>query len=492
MIPNVTRGADLPGLLGYLFGPGRRDEHVDQRVVAGYDPAELGTARGVDGTWDQVALAAMMTTGWHRLTSRPSQPVWHCSLSVPSDERPLDDAEWAEIATDFAERMGFGDAQDRSRCRWIAVHHGRSAGGNDHIHFVTMLATEVGKRHRFAQRSDYRMAQRACAAIEIGHGLLQRTPARDAAGDRTKRPVTTQRERLSAERRDRAPDREWLRIHVRAAAAGAENETDWIDRMKKAGLSLRPRTGPGGVVTGYAVARPGNQTWWGGGKLDGDLTLPRIRARWPGQLPASPSSWTTRLKPARLGDGDTANVAWRAAAEQLVDVALVDEPDATTALGDLACLLAQRLDYEGRSPVTVAAHQITRATAPPRQASPCPRSASTDALRAIARTLAAVNRPADDDSVEAVLLAVVRLVEQLAILAEANRRAHTAGTARSAQTGLQIQRPDPAERAVDSIRLAAAAYLTTTAEQPRAATPARPEHRVDHRQERHSEWGRGR
>lgn len=490
MIPNVTRGSDLPGLLGYLFGPGRRDEHENARVVAGYDPTELGTAQDSDGGWDQIALAAMMTTGYHRLTSRPSQPVWHCSLSVPSDERPLDDAEWRQIAEDFATRMGFGDGADRSRCRWIAVHHGPSTGGNDHVHFVVMLATEDGRRHRFAQRSDFKMAQRACDAIEIGHGLLQRTPARDAAaGDRTRRPVTSQRERLSAERRGRAPDREWLRIQVRAAAAGAVSETDWVVAMRSAGLLIRPRI-TGDVVTGYAVARPGSRTWFGGGKLDGDLTLPRIRARWPGDSPANPSSWTTPTKRVRLVDD--ADTAWRSAAEGLGGVVLVDESDAGTALGDLACLLAQRLDYEGRAEVTVAAHQITRATAPPRQPSPRPRSAAADALRAAARTIAATNRP-DDESAEAVLLAVVRLVTQLAILAETTRRAHTAGTARSAGTGLQIPRHrHPHTRAVDAIRLAAAAYLTTTTEQSHAPAPARSHHRAEHRQEHRPDRGRGR
>jgi hypothetical protein len=34
VIAKVTRGTDAAGLVRYLFGPGKSDEHVDQRVVA--------------------------------------------------------------------------------------------------------------------------------------------------------------------------------------------------------------------------------------------------------------------------------------------------------------------------------------------------------------------------------------------------------------------------------------------------------------------------
>lgn len=40
MIPAVhPRGAHVGGLLRYLFGPGKREEHVRPRVVAAWDGA---------------------------------------------------------------------------------------------------------------------------------------------------------------------------------------------------------------------------------------------------------------------------------------------------------------------------------------------------------------------------------------------------------------------------------------------------------------------
>jgi len=52
-------------------------------------------------------------------------------------------------------------------------------------------------------------------------------------------------------------------------------------------VRLRHSTTSPGQVTGYAVgltrhtARDGGVIWYGGGKLAADLTLPKLRARWP-------------------------------------------------------------------------------------------------------------------------------------------------------------------------------------------------------------------
>jgi hypothetical protein len=35
MIPNITRGGDVRGVITYLVGTGRREEHVDPHLVAG-------------------------------------------------------------------------------------------------------------------------------------------------------------------------------------------------------------------------------------------------------------------------------------------------------------------------------------------------------------------------------------------------------------------------------------------------------------------------
>ena len=37
MIPKVTKGTRVRGLLEYLWGPGKSDGHTNPRIVAGYD-----------------------------------------------------------------------------------------------------------------------------------------------------------------------------------------------------------------------------------------------------------------------------------------------------------------------------------------------------------------------------------------------------------------------------------------------------------------------
>lgn len=73
------------------------------------------------------------------------------------------------------------------------------------------------------------------------------------------------------------------------AAAGAGNEQEFFARLRQAAVLVKHRLSPRnpGQVTGYAAALPAGTTradqavWHGGGKLATDLTLPRLRHRWP-------------------------------------------------------------------------------------------------------------------------------------------------------------------------------------------------------------------
>jgi hypothetical protein len=144
VIAKITRGHDIRGLIRYLFSPGKANEHRDQRVIAG---SEVLTAPlGVDLDWTEVGLLgrsldlpradhAKVVTGGH---------VWHLSLSSRADDRHLTDEQWAEIATGAMDAMGFTETSGNAPCRWVAVGHGRSNAGNDHIHIAVSLVRENG------------------------------------------------------------------------------------------------------------------------------------------------------------------------------------------------------------------------------------------------------------------------------------------------------------------------------------------------------------
>jgi hypothetical protein len=57
VMPNITKGTRLRGLLEYLWGPGKAEEHTNPRIVAGYDdpdPDLLAPPRHGD-RWDDAA-----------------------------------------------------------------------------------------------------------------------------------------------------------------------------------------------------------------------------------------------------------------------------------------------------------------------------------------------------------------------------------------------------------------------------------------------------
>ena len=110
MIGKITspRGERVEGLIYYLFGPGRREEHTDPHLVAGWrHPAELEPPLREDGKRDFLRLlgllnqphAAMGKWGFRR-------PVWHCSMRAAPDDKMLSDDEWAQIACDVMNRTG--------------------------------------------------------------------------------------------------------------------------------------------------------------------------------------------------------------------------------------------------------------------------------------------------------------------------------------------------------------------------------------------------
>lgn len=195
----------MPGLLRYLFGPGKADEHTDQRVLAGsstvmgewavsggedvvdvdawlFDqgllPAELVAEQSTSGgdrtgrlsVGEAAALGRMMEATWRTQTltalvgsgapqggrpglstkaryASPEGPhVYHVTLSLGPDEGAFTDEQWRQLAQDYVTQMGFVTDVREDSCEWAAVHHGVSAQGNDHIHVAVNLVRPTGER----------------------------------------------------------------------------------------------------------------------------------------------------------------------------------------------------------------------------------------------------------------------------------------------------------------------------------------------------------
>lgn len=290
-MPNVTRGDRMDGLLTYLAGPGRANEHTEPHLVNG-DAATF--AMHGDAVLDRAgALAVAADVNEPRVAfgvDVRGGHVWHCSLSVRAEEGQLSDEAWAAIAQDFVDEMGFTSASGKADCRWVAVRHGLSKAGNDHVHIAVNLVREDGTKA--SVHNDFSRAQRTCTLLERRHGLEVLASREAGVGERGYKPG----ERAAAARREgaeaasaRPQDVAAARLEraVRAAAGAARDEGEFVRRLHQAGYLARPRFAAGrdDVVAGYSVAlRPhGGEpiVWYGGGRLARDLTLTRLREGWP-------------------------------------------------------------------------------------------------------------------------------------------------------------------------------------------------------------------
>ncbi|MBD8535700.1 relaxase/mobilization nuclease domain-containing protein [Plantibacter sp. CFBP 13570] len=307
-MPNVVKGDRMSGLMSYLVGEGRANEHRDAHLVAG-DPVAMamhGTAQLAHDDALQIA----------RILDQPRRSsgvevsggsVWHCSLSLRAEEGALSDEKWAEITQDFMDEMGFTDASGKSPARWVAVRHGVSKNGNDHVHIAASRVREDGTK--VSIHLDQVRAQRTSRMLEAKHGLQlleSEMPERATRGVKAG-------EREASERRGAAePARVSLARTVRGCATASTDEAEFVRRLRQAGLLVRPRfeRGSSTDVVGYSVAhtptRKSSDTtpiWFGGRSLGRDLSLVALRAEWSETATAAPEWTAAKQRQPAVGRG---------------------------------------------------------------------------------------------------------------------------------------------------------------------------------------------
>ena len=278
-MPNVRRGKNMTGLVAYLAGPGRSNEHTDPHLVAGSAP--------IMAWWDTATLSHQDALDIGRELSQPVRIydteipagyVWHCSLSLPPQEEKLTDQKWGEIATDFMREMGFIDVEGKADVRWAAVHHGASKGGNDHIHLAVNLVRLDGTKADTYK--DWPRSQSVSRELEKRHGLIQVVEGRGAPG------VTPEQEHHAQKRGRSEAERITIARTIRGAASGAFTEAEFVRRARAAGLILQPSfTDPELTkLRGYAAALEPPEgfepTFYAGSKAARDLGLGELRKGW--------------------------------------------------------------------------------------------------------------------------------------------------------------------------------------------------------------------
>jgi len=150
-MPNITRGASMYGLIRYLAGNGKHNEHIEAHLVAGdpavmawHDDAQLdaGAALQISKDLDRprlafgtrISLPAKSNDGSLARSQHTGKPlrrdahVWHCSLSLRADEPPLSEEHWAAISEEFVAHMGFAQPSSHQRAAVARILNEPAAG----------------------------------------------------------------------------------------------------------------------------------------------------------------------------------------------------------------------------------------------------------------------------------------------------------------------------------------------------------------------------
>ena len=310
------RGKSMPGLVRYLYGPGKSDEHRDQHMVAGYgalphlyagnlapDTAtDLG--RMVESSWRQqyresLALSGAGAAGISSSTlatgGGPGEDgkahVYQLVVSLSPDEGTYTDEQWSKVAQDVVTGMGFADGPDDLHGnRWIAVRHGLSREGNDHIHIAVNLVRQDGRT--VDPHGDFIKAQAIRRDLEQRYDFI--TPLKERGYDQGKNgqqlPAYTIDEAATAAKDTRqgqpvVPERVLLQRAVRAAAESSSTEADFLNAVVHNDVEIeaaRYDANDATKVTGYKVrlTDSDDRRWYTASQLAGDLTLGKLRPRW--------------------------------------------------------------------------------------------------------------------------------------------------------------------------------------------------------------------
>ncbi|MEU6967467.1 mobilization protein [Kitasatospora aureofaciens] len=367
MIPSIKDpGHNTRGLLAYLYGPGRHDEHIDPHIVASFSPLGLRDP-GRDPAATLTPLARILDEPVNLRNSgygkKVTDHVWHCPVRAAKTDRYLSDAEWGEIARRIVHAAGIAPDRDPHGCRWIAVRH-----ADDHIHILATTVREDGRRPKLHNSGKH--AQAEARKIEKELGLYQ-VPVGDRTGER--RPTQAEMhkaDRLSWQQTSRA----WLQERIRDAIPHAASVEELLAYLQADGVEVKPRRLPSGDLQGYAVGRPGDtnakgeQIYIPGGGIAPDLSLPKLQARLTATAPEEhPTARRNRPATSWQRTTDTLDHVHRHLTEDTADGTGGDGDSGAlaqaqiTALGDIINATAQTAPQELRAELRAATRAFARA-----------------------------------------------------------------------------------------------------------------------------------
>lgn len=250
MIGKITGGGSFGGALEYLMTPKEKQERNGQEQVRemrpgldenapSYEEGERHRLIGGNMSGQTQEGLAQEFEAISRQRPDIEKPVHHTSLSShEKDEISVD--KWREIAADYIEKMGYGDAP------YVVFQH--RDGETDHIHILTSRVDVKGK-----VISDWRCKERGeevCREIERKYGLEQTTPSREV-----ERAAPTRGELERFRRTGELSAKMALQSHVDLALKDSPTATEFIDRLNVSGIEVIPYVQKSGRMTGISFRK---------------------------------------------------------------------------------------------------------------------------------------------------------------------------------------------------------------------------------------------
>ena len=153
MVAKINRGSSLYGALIY------NQEKVNEataRIISGHR-----MITDVTGNTDKVIQQAMYSFENYLLANKNTEkPILHISLN-PSPKDYLSDKQFAELAKDYMDRMGYGDQP------YIVYIHEDT--GRRHIHIVSTCVDENG--NKISDKYEWNRSMKVCRDLESKYNL---------------------------------------------------------------------------------------------------------------------------------------------------------------------------------------------------------------------------------------------------------------------------------------------------------------------------------
>lgn len=231
----IRRGKNFSGVVFYVLKPGIH--HRSDPIIIGGNM--LGdSANGLIAEFDTSK----------QLRPDVQKPVWHNSLRLPTGES-LSNDQWAKIADDYMQRMGFSDTH--LRCY---VLHDDMAG--QHIHIIASRIDLNGGK-LYLGRNENLISTRIISELEIDHGMTATKTAPSIAQRQPKRKKISRNEQMLSERTGVPSPKEVLQRLIDESLTDKPDLKTFLYRLEQKEVQWTANIASTGKMNGFSFEYAG-------------------------------------------------------------------------------------------------------------------------------------------------------------------------------------------------------------------------------------------